>query len=96
MPRNNQHVIQEAAAALDRFKYEVANQAGVPLQQGYNGNLTTRQAGKIGGQMVKRMIAVAEQSLSGGAGVSAQQNLSGGAGVSTQQNLAGGTGTTTQ
>ncbi len=84
MPRSNQHVIQEAAAALDRFKYEVASQAGVPLQQGYNGNLTARQAGKIGGQMVKRMIAVAEQSLSGGAGGSVQQNLAGGTGTTTQ------------
>lgn len=60
--------------AVDQFKYEVATELGIPLQQGYNGNLSTRQAGqiggriggKIGGQMVKRMIALAERQLSAG------------------------------
>lgn len=59
---------------VDRFKYEVANELGIPLSPGYNGDLTTRQAGriggriggKIGGQMVKRMIALAEQQLASG------------------------------
>ncbi len=47
----------QTKAALEQFKYEVANEVGVPLQKkGYNGNLTSAEAGKIGGQMVKKMI----------------------------------------
>ena len=49
--------------ALDQMKYEVANQLGVGLKQGYNGDLTSRQAGSIGGEMVKRMIAYAENNM---------------------------------
>lgn len=64
--RRNEALVRGAENALDRFKYEVAAEQGIPLQQGYNGDLTTKQAGKIGGQMVKRMIALAERSLSGG------------------------------
>lgn len=60
--------------AVDKFKFEVASELGIPLSQGYNGDLTTKQAGtiggriggKIGGQMVKRMIAMAEQALANG------------------------------
>ncbi|MCX8074083.1 MAG: alpha/beta-type small acid-soluble spore protein [Clostridia bacterium] len=54
----------QAKAALDKFKYEVANEVGVNLKQGYNGDLTSKQAGSIGGQMVKKMIAQAESQLS--------------------------------
>ena len=61
-------VVPNARQGLERLKQEVASEVGVPLSQGYNGELTTRQAGKIGGQMVKRMIALAEQQLSGGQG----------------------------
>ncbi len=43
-------------AALEQFKYEVASEIGVPLQKGYNGQLSSREAGQIGGQMVKKMI----------------------------------------
>ena len=46
----------QAREALNRFKYEVANELGVNLKQGYNGDLTSKQAGSIGGEMVKRMI----------------------------------------
>ncbi|MEG1990159.1 MAG: alpha/beta-type small acid-soluble spore protein [Clostridia bacterium] len=53
----------EAKAALDKFKNEVANEIGVNLKQGYNGDLTSKQAGSIGGQMVKKMIAQAEGQL---------------------------------
>lgn len=53
----------ESKAALDKFKYEVANEIGVNLKQGYNGDLTSKQAGSIGGQMVKKMIAQAEGQL---------------------------------
>ncbi len=63
---SNAPVNKNARTALDRLKFEVANEVGVPLKQGYNGDLPAREAGKVGGQMVKRMIQVAEQSLGGG------------------------------
>ena len=50
------NVVPEAREALNRFKMEAANEVGVSLKQGYNGDLTARQAGSIGGQMVKKMI----------------------------------------
>ena len=53
-----------AQEALDRFKMEAASEVGVNLKQGYNGDLTSRQAGSIGGQMVKKMIMSYEQNLS--------------------------------
>ena len=59
MPSNtssNKAVVPEAKGALDRFKYEVANELGVPLTDGYNGNLTSKQNGSVGGYMVKKMI----------------------------------------
>ena len=62
---NNQTLVPEAKNALNRFKYEVASEIGVNLKQGYNGDITSRDAGKIGGNMVKKMIQYAEQSMSG-------------------------------
>lgn len=50
--------------ALEKFKYEVANEVGVNLKQGYNGDLTSRQAGTVGGNMVKKLIQQAENNLS--------------------------------
>ena len=55
----------EAKEALDRFKMEVADVLGVPLSDGYNGNLTSAQAGSVGGQMVKKMIEAQEPQMSG-------------------------------
>jgi len=55
----------EARAALDKFKFEVANEIGVPLKQGYNGDLTSAQAGYVGGYMVKKMIEKQEQQMAG-------------------------------
>lgn len=52
---SNQGMVPEARAAMDRFKMEAASEVGVNLKQGYNGDLTSRQAGSIGGQMVKKM-----------------------------------------
>ena len=52
----NKSVVPEAKEALNRFKMEAANEVGVNLKQGYNGDLTSKQAGSIGGQMVKKMI----------------------------------------
>ena len=60
---SNQGMVPEARAAMDRFKMEAAAEVGVNLKQGYNGDLTSRQAGAIGGQMVKKMIECYEQNL---------------------------------
>jgi len=61
----NRAVVPEAKAALDAFKYEVANEIGVPLSKGYNGNLTSYQNGSVGGQMVKKMIEAQERQMAG-------------------------------
>lgn len=63
MARRNRHLVPEAAQALERFKMEAASQVGVNLNQGYNGDLTSKQAGSIGGQMVKNMIQQVENSM---------------------------------
>ena len=60
---SNKKVVPEAKEALDKFKMEVANEVGVNLKQGYNGDLTSRQAGSIGGQMVKKMIEKYENDI---------------------------------
>jgi len=60
------NVVPEAKDALNRFKMEAANEVGVNLKQGYNGDLTSKQAGSIGGQMVKKMIESYENSLQNG------------------------------
>ncbi len=59
----NKVVVPEAKEALNRFKMEAANEVGVNLKQGYNGDLTSKQAGSIGGQMVKKMIESYENSM---------------------------------
>lgn len=56
MARSNKLVVPEAKQAMNQPKNEVAKQVGVNLKQGYNGDLTSREAGSIGGEMVKRMI----------------------------------------
>lgn len=53
---SNKTAVPEAKGALDKFKYEVASELGVPLSDGYNGDLTSRQNGSVGGYMVKKMI----------------------------------------
>ena len=53
---SNRAAVPEAKGALDKFKYEVASELGVPLSDGYNGDLTSRQNGSVGGYMVKKMI----------------------------------------
>ena len=63
---SNQSAVPEAKGALDRFKYEVADELGVPLKQGYNGDLTSRQNGSVGGYMVKKMIEAQEKQMAGG------------------------------
>ncbi|MCI8482982.1 MAG: alpha/beta-type small acid-soluble spore protein [Lachnospiraceae bacterium] len=58
--------VPQAKEAMNRFKQEVASEIGVPLKEGYNGDLTSAQAGSIGGEMVKKMIMKQEQQMSGG------------------------------
>ena len=58
---SNKTLVPEAKKALDQFKMEAASEVGVNLSQGYNGDLTSRQAGSIGGQMVKKMCTVRTQ-----------------------------------
>ena len=60
---SNQPVVPSAREALNKFKMEAAQEVGVNLKQGYNGDLTSRQAGSIGGQMVKKMIQAYENSM---------------------------------
>lgn len=62
---SNRMSVPEAKEAMDRFKQEVASELGVPLKEGYNGDLTSRQAGSIGGEMVKKMIMRQEEQMSG-------------------------------
>lgn len=61
----NRAAVPEAKAALDRFKYEVASEIGVPLTDGYNGDLTSKQNGSVGGYMVKKMIERQEREMAG-------------------------------
>ena len=61
---SNRMAVPEAKDAMNRFKQEVASEIGVPLKDGYNGELTSKQAGSIGGEMVKKMIMKQEQEMS--------------------------------
>ncbi|NLK27044.1 MAG: alpha/beta-type small acid-soluble spore protein [Clostridiales bacterium] len=65
---SNRVEVPQAREALNRFKMEVANELGVPLKQGYNGDLTSRQNGSVGGEMVRRMIRRQEEQMSGQSG----------------------------
>ena len=60
---SNKKLVPEAMSALDKFKYEVASEVGVKLKDGYNGDISAKDAGKIGGQMVKKMIEQAERNM---------------------------------
>lgn len=59
----NKKLVPEAKAALDKFKMECASEVGVNLKEGYNGDLTAKQNGSVGGQMVKKMIKSYEESM---------------------------------
>ena len=63
--KTNTPNVPEARAALDNMKFEIASELGINLKQGYNGDLPSRQAGYIGGYMVKRMIEQQERQMSG-------------------------------
>ena len=60
---SNRLNVPEAREAMNKFKMEAANEVGVDLREGYNGNLTSREAGSVGGQMVKKMIESYENNL---------------------------------
>ena len=60
---SNKINVPEARAAMEQFKFEVANEIGVPLKKGYNGDLTSAQNGYVGGSMVKKMIEKQEQMM---------------------------------
>ncbi len=59
----NKNMVPQAKSAMNKFKMEAANEVGVNLSNGYNGDLTSKQAGSVGGQMVKKMIQSYEQNL---------------------------------
>ncbi len=62
---SNKTNVPEAKEAMDKFKMEVASELGVPLTNGYNGNLTSAQNGSVGGYMVKKMIEAQERQMAG-------------------------------
>lgn len=61
--RNNRVLVPQAKKGLDQFKMESAREVGVNLKEGYNGDLTSREAGSVGGNMVKKMVEAYEQGL---------------------------------
>ena len=63
---SNRMEVPQAKEAMDRFKMEVASELGVPLKNGYNGDLTSKQNGSVGGEMVRRMIKKQEEEMSSG------------------------------
>lgn len=63
MANSSYKVVPEAKEALNKFKYEVASEVGVNLKQGYNGDIAAKDAGKIGGQMVRKLIETAERQM---------------------------------
>lgn len=63
MSRSNKKLVPEAKEALNKFKMEAASEVGVNLKQGYNGDLTSKEAGSVGGQMVKKMIQEYEENM---------------------------------
>ena len=60
---SNKKLVPEAMSALDKFKYEVASEIGVSLKDGYNGDISSKDAGKIGGNMVRKMIQQVENNM---------------------------------
>ncbi|MBR9937287.1 alpha/beta-type small acid-soluble spore protein [Oscillospiraceae bacterium Marseille-Q3528] len=62
---SNKMNVPEAKSAMDKFKFEVASELGVPLSDGYNGNLTSKENGSVGGYMVKKMIEAQERQMAG-------------------------------
>ena len=74
---SNKMNVPEAKSAMDKFKFEVASELGVPLSDGYNGNLTSKENGSVGGYMVKKMIEAQERQMSGQNSMGSQSGMSG-------------------
>ncbi len=70
--------VPQAREALNQFKFEVANEIGVPLKQGYNGDLTSAQNGYVGGYMVKKMIEAQERQMAGQSGMTSSSGMASG------------------
>jgi len=70
---SNQNVVPQAKDYLNKMKYEVAGEVGVTLKQGYNGQISAKDAGRVGGNMVKKMIQQAESSMGVQSGKSSNQ-----------------------
>ena len=62
---SNRKLVPEAKESLDKFKYEVASEVGVNLKKGYNGDISSRDAGRVGGNMVRKMIQQVENGMAG-------------------------------
>lgn len=92
---SNTAAVPEAKGALDRFKYEVANELGVPLTNGYNGNLTSKQNGSVGGYMVKKMIEAQERQMSGTNSMSGSTSVTGTSSMSSAGSTSGVSGSST-
>ena len=60
---SNRRLVPEAKESLDKFKYEVASEVGVNLKQGYNGDISSKDAGRVGGNMVRKLIQQAENNM---------------------------------
>mgnify|MGYP000657231385 CR=1 FL=1 len=60
---SNRVIVENKQDAIDRMKFEIARELGVDLKPGYNGDITARDAGRVGGEMVRRLIAIAEKQL---------------------------------
>ncbi len=65
MASRSRTTVPEAREAMNKFKYEIANEIGVPLKKGYNGDLTSAENGYVGGYMVKKMIEAQEKKMAG-------------------------------
>ena len=65
LPTSNQKVVPAGRDAFNNLKFEIANETGINLKTGFNGDLTAKQAGHIGGQMTRRLVAMAQQQMSG-------------------------------
>lgn len=65
MANTNEKVVPNAKGALDKMKYEIASQVGVNLKQGYNGDIAAKDAGRVGGNITKKLIQMAESQLAG-------------------------------
>lgn len=87
---SNRTEVPQAREALNKFKMEVAGEIGVPLKNGYNGDLTSAQNGSVGGEMVRQMIRRQEETMSGTTSFSSGSNVAGSGALGGSSALSGG------